>query len=138
MVAEVDGLGALQVRIAGQRPVDVLFGAPDQRRHQPCRRRLRLAPALAGIHNEVGGNLVVARAGRVQLAANRPDQLGQMALDRHVDVFVTVHEDELALLQLKLHLVEAVKQRVAVLGGDDLLCGKHLRVRARLGNVLRP
>ena len=35
MVAEVDGLGALQMGVAGHSPVDVLLGALDQRRHQP-------------------------------------------------------------------------------------------------------
>ena len=34
VVAEVDGLGALQVGIAGQRPIDMLLGALDQRSHQ--------------------------------------------------------------------------------------------------------
>ena len=94
VVAEVDGLGALQMRVAGQRPVDVLLSPLDQRPHQPRRRRLSLARPLAGVHDEVCRDLVVARASRVQLAPDRPDQLCQMALDRHVDVFVALHEHE--------------------------------------------
>src|SRR5580704_9686344 len=42
MVAEIHRLRALQVRVARERPVDVLLGALQQRRHQPYERLLRL------------------------------------------------------------------------------------------------
>ena len=41
-------------------------------------------------------------------------------------------------LQLELDRVETTEQRVAILRGDDLARRQHLRVRARLRDVLRP
>ena len=41
VVAEVDRLGALQVRVARQRPVEVALGGVDERRHERRRRRRR-------------------------------------------------------------------------------------------------
>ena len=49
---------------------------------------------LAHVQRQVGGDLVVARAAGVQLAAERTDELGQAPLDRHVDVLVALGERE--------------------------------------------
>jgi hypothetical protein len=96
-VAEVDGLGALEMRVAGQRPVEVRLGGVGQRRHQPLHRGDRLVRGRAREQRDVGGDLVVARACGVQLAADRPGDLGKAALDRHVDVFVVGREREAAV-----------------------------------------
>ena len=137
-MAEVDRLGALQVRVAGQRPVEVLLRAREHDAHQLRDRRARDGGALAREHREVGHDLVVARAGGVELAADRPGELGQAPLDRHVDVLVVRVERKAPVAQLELDGVEAGQQRVAILGGDDLPRGQHARVRARLRDVLRP
>ena len=69
---EVDGLRALEVGVAGHRPVEVALGEPDQRRLQRAASfSMRLQRVGAGEHRHVGGHLVVARARRVQLAADR-------------------------------------------------------------------
>ena len=49
---------------------------------------------------EIGCHLVVARTCGVKPAGRRPDQLGQPALDIHVDVFELALEHELAALDL--------------------------------------
>ena len=64
------------------------------------------------------------------------DDLGQPALDGHVDVLVGVRERELALFELALDAVETVQQRVAVGVADDAGGGQHRRVRARLLDVV--
>ena len=116
VVGEVDRLGALEVSVAGQRPVEVLLGARQQHARSPPPRasagdvRLR-----THVHRHVGRDLVVARARRVQRAADRPDELGQAPLDRHVDVFVAVREGERPARELGLDRVEAREQGVAVL-----------------------
>ena len=98
VVAEIDGLGALQVRVAGHRPVDVLLGAREHDLPSAPRARCCAAAALlARVHREVGDDLVVARARRVQPPADRARDLGQAALDRHVDVLVLVLEREARL-----------------------------------------
>ena len=138
VMAEIHGLGALQMRVAGHRPVDVLLRARQQRGHQSSDRLLRSHAALARVHRQVGHHLVVARAGRVQPAADRPCDLGQAPLDRHVNVLVADGEREALLAQLGLYVVQAREQRVAIARRDDATVGQHLHVRARLRDVLRP
>ena len=82
-----------------------------------CRRASRVdrpQRVRAREHRHVGRDLVVARAGGVQLAADRAGDLGQPPLDRHVDVLVVGPERELARVELRLDAVEPAEQRVAV------------------------
>ena len=74
----------------------------------------RLQRVRAREHRDVGGDLVVARARGVQLAADRPDDLGQPPLDRHVDVLVVGRERERPAVELGLDALEPAQQRVAV------------------------
>ncbi len=74
----------------------------------------------------------------MQASPDRPRELGQPPLDRHVDVLVVGVEGEAALLQLGGHPVEPGEQRVAILRADDPAGGEHPGVGARLGDVLRP
>ena len=69
VVAQVDGLRALEVRVAGHRPVDMAVGDVGQRAHQVLDLVARSERVRAHEHRDVGGHLVVARAGGVQLAA---------------------------------------------------------------------
>ena len=73
----------------------------------------------------------------MQLAADRPHQLGEVALDRHMDVFVAATNTNCPASS-SLAPIEAAQQRIAIFAGDDLPRGEHLRVRARLSDVLRP
>ena len=74
----------------------------------------------------------------MELAADRPGDLGEPALDRHVDVLVAGGERERAVAELALDLVEPAQQLVAILGGDDLARGQHRRVGPRLRDVVGP
>ena len=47
VMGEVDRLRALQVRVAGQRPVEVALGRVDERRHVRVELRRRRAPPRA-------------------------------------------------------------------------------------------
>ena len=120
VVAQVDGLRPLQVRVAGRRPVAVRLGLRHQRLHQALEQRDRARGVGADEQGQVGGHLVVARAGRVELAAERADQLGQPPLDRHVDVLVVLAELEGALLELPADPVEPL---------GDLLAAPRRRAR---------
>ena len=138
VMREVDGLGALQVRVAGQRPVDVALGDVHERRGERLHARGGGAGRVAREERDVGRHLVVARPRRVQLPARRPGELGDPPLDRHVDVLVVGEEREATLRELRLHRVERDEQRVAVGAGDDPGAGQHPRVGARLAHVVRP
>ena len=115
VMAEVDGLRALQVRVARQRPVEVALGGVDQRGHERGDRIDAGQRRLAREERDVGRHLVVARARGVQPAAHRARQLGEPPLDGHVDVLVVGREREAALAQLGLDGVQAGQQRVAIL-----------------------
>ena len=99
-MAEVDGLRALEVRVARHRPVDVRLGAREQHLDQRRERDVRASRRLAHEQRDVGRDLVVARARGVQRAADRADELGQAALDRHVDVLVVGREARSARREL--------------------------------------
>jgi hypothetical protein len=87
-------------------------------------------------HRHVGRHLVVSRAGRVELAAHRPGDLGEPPLDRHVDVLVVLGDDERIRVDLGTHRVEAVLERLEVLVADDRAARQHAGVGARLLQVV--
>ena len=68
---------------------------------------------------QVERHLVVAAAAGVQLAADRADQLGQPALDRHVDVLVGGREAERAGVELLLDLARGRASSLLALGGGE-------------------
>ena len=136
VVAEVDGLGALEMRVAGHRPVQVGVGELDEHALEVLQALERRQRVCAREHRHVGGDLVVARARGVQLAADRPGDRRQPPLDRHVDVDVARLERELPVLELGLDPLQARQQRVAIGLGDDPGRREHLRVRARLLDVV--
>ena len=136
VVREIDRLGALKVGVAGHRPVQVVLGHLQERGLQraqrlPCGQRVG-----AHEHRHVRRHLVVARARRVQPAAHRAGELGDPALDRHVDVLVGLAERERAVVELPLHRLQGLEQGVAVVGLEDPALGQHAHVRARLGHVV--
>ena len=136
VMREIDRLRALQVRVAGHRPVQVRLGDAHDHRLQVLQRLDRPQRVGAREHRHVGGDLVVARARRVELAADRADDLGQPPLDGHVDVLVGVEEPELVGVELGLDAIEPVEQLVAVGLGDDPHRGEHRRVGAGLLDVV--
>ena len=97
VVAEVDRLRALQVRVAGHRPVAVGLCLLQQAAHRRAAELDR--PQRVGLddHRHVGGDLVVARAAGVELAGQGADLLAEQPLDRHVDVLVGLLEGEAVL-----------------------------------------
>ena len=63
-------------------------------------RRIDPVDGIAHPEPEIGRDLIVARARRMQPPGGRPDQLGEPALDIHMDVFERALEGELAALDL--------------------------------------
>ena len=140
VVREVDRLGALEVRVAGHRPVQVALGELHEHALEVLRACSSVSQRVrAREHRHVGGDLVVARARGVQLAADRADDLGQPPLDRHVDVLVVVARTGTRPSSSSASTrVEPAEQRVAVGVADDPGRGEHRRVRARLLDVVGP
>ncbi|MBA7474792.1 hypothetical protein ES707_10147 [subsurface metagenome] len=100
MMAEGDGLSGLQMREAGHHGCGVLQRALHQRLLERGERGLGLVDDVADEQPEVGRDLVVARTRRVQAAGGGADQLGQAALDVHMNIFKRALEREIALADL--------------------------------------
>ncbi len=94
VVAEVDGLSALEVGVPGHRPVPVALREAEDPPHAVAAELDRAQRMSLDDHRDVGRDLVVARAAGVELARERPDLVLEQALDRHVDVLVGLLEFE--------------------------------------------
>ncbi len=70
-VAEGDGLGALQVRVARHRRGGLGFRAAREREREGARGRRALVEGVLQVEAEVGRDLVVPRAARVELPRER-------------------------------------------------------------------
>ena len=100
VMAEGHGLCGLEMREAGHHGAGMLQCTLDQRLLKRGERRIGLVDDVADEQTEVGGDLVVARARGVQPAGGGADQLGQAALDIHVNVLKRALEREAALADL--------------------------------------
>ena len=92
---------------------------------------------LAHPEPEVGGDLVVARTGGVQASRRGADEIGEPALDVHVNVLESAREREFARLDFALDLVQSSGDGVGVGALDDALFGEHGDVGLRPRDVLR-
>jgi hypothetical protein len=105
------------------------FGEHHESRHQLLEQLPRLEAMGAHQHRHIGGHLVVARAGGVELAAHGTDELGEPPLDGHVDVLVVVRHDEAVALDLLAHRLEPALDLLDVVVADDAAAREHARVR---------
>ncbi len=136
MMAEGHGLRGLQMGEAGHHGAGMLQRAAHQRMLERGERGIGLVDDVADIEAEIGRDLVVARARGVQPARGGADQLGQPALDIHVDVFERALEAEIALAHLGQDRVEALGDVLRIRRGDDALVGQHRGMRLGGGDVL--
>ena len=97
-MAERHRLRGLQVREARHHRVGMLERAIDQRALVVRKRRVDAVDGVAHPELEIGRDLVVARARGVQPAGGSADQLGQPALDIHVNVLERTLEREGSVL----------------------------------------
>ena len=104
-MAEGDRLGGLQVGVAGHDGGRVRVRLVDERRLQGAQLSVEAVDRLAHPEPEVGRDLVVARARRVQAPGRLADQLRQARLDVHVDVLERRLEGELTAFDLSRNRV---------------------------------
>ncbi len=100
MVAEGHGLGDLQMGIARHHRRGMALGLLQQCRLKGLHVTIRALDGGAEPKANVGGDLVVARARRMQTAGVWSDDLGQPRLDIHVDVFAIAPKREPSALDL--------------------------------------
>ncbi len=129
MVRQVHGLRTLQMRVARERPVQMPLGRLEDDESQLLQVADRLLCGATGEHRQVGDDLVVTRATRVDPAARRAGQLGHPAFDGHVDVLVVFPEGEGPRLQLPCDDVQRAEDLVPVGVVDDRLRREHPHMR---------
>ncbi len=112
---EGDRLGRLHMGIARHDVAGVLSRPARSARWQSASRPCVGALARrAHPEPEIGHHLVVARARGVQPPRRRADDLGKPRFDIEMDVFEFALEDEFALGDFLLDLVQALEDRLAV------------------------
>ena len=115
MVAEGDRLGGLQMGEAGHHRVGMALRLIDQRRLKRGELLVEPVDLVAQPEADIGGDLIVARACRVQPPGGLADQGGEPRLDIHVNILEAGVEGETAALDFRLDGVEAVLDRRAVI-----------------------
>ena len=88
------------------------------------------------IQPEIGGHLIVARARGVQLARNRPDQLLEPRLHRHMDVFIFAAELEAALLDLGTDGIEPRDDGLGLLVRENAAGAEHVGMGLACADIL--
>ena len=107
VVREADGLGPLQMGVAGEHRLDVLSRPLEQDTPQLEQPALGRERDVAQKQREVGRDLVVPGPAGVELAGDGTQVGAQPGLDVHVDVFEGWIEGEAAVLDLARDPLEA-------------------------------
>src|SRR5688500_11692776 len=107
-----DRLGPLQMSVTRQKIVDMILGLVDEAALDLEQGSDGLKKMIPGVEPQIGGDLVVAGAGGMKLAAGRPDPLGELGLDVEMDVFLGHIPTESPAADVAVDRLEA---------GDDLL-----------------
>ena len=137
MMAEQNRLCMLQVRIPGHDNAEAIFCLFEQ---HLAKRDILLNQALQEcfrMEAQVNGNLVIARASRMQPRARSPDYPSQLGLDRHMDVFVVDIENERTVVYALPYGLKALMDSIRIVNGNDPLGGKHSGMGLRTCDVLR-
>jgi hypothetical protein len=92
-------LRALQVRVAGHDDIEMCLGFLDQGVLQGVAAPYYFEQVVANKEVKIEGYLVVSTARCVEFSRHRADQLRQVALYVHVDVFVFGAEFEFVSLE---------------------------------------
>ena len=130
VVPEVDGLRPLQVGVGGRGPVAVRLGLCHQASISDSSSAIARAEWARTSRARSVATWSFRERAVCSLPPTRPDQLGQAALDRHVDVLVVLAELEAPLVELAADAVEAL--------GDLPELGRRRARRASPGRARAP
>ena len=136
LLGEEDGLGPLQVGIAGDDGVRILLRLVGNDGKELTELAPHLPALLPEPEAEVQGHLVVAAPGSVELFPHVPQPLGEDLLHEHVDVLGGGVNGELAALDVLQNVREAPCQLRRLLRGQDAALLQHGRVGQGTDDVL--
>src|SRR3990170_2265396 len=129
MVPEGDGLRPLQVRVPRHRRRGVGLCLVEERELEPQDLLLDRGDALPEPQALVERDLVVPAAGRVDLRAERAEDLREADLHVRVDVLEVLPPRERARLDLPPDPAQPLRERGPLLRSEDPGLGEHLGVR---------
>ena len=135
MMPERDRLSRLQMGEARHDRVGVFPGPLDQRTLQAAKQTSRMVERATCPEAEIGNDLVIARARRVQAPGWFADQFLQPRLDIHVNIFEFAAEREGPFAHLGHNRVEPGLNGLIVFERDDAHFGQHVGMRPAAGDV---
>ena len=136
VVAEGDGLGALEVGVAGHDGGGVGLGLLGQGLNEVADQGDDLGDLVAEVHTDIQGHLVVAASGGVELLAHVPQPLGEHLLHEHMDILAGHVDGEGSRLDVGEDPLKARDEGVGLGLGDDVTGGQHSGVSHTPRDVL--
>ncbi|MNE41046.1 hypothetical protein D3C80_1350960 [compost metagenome] len=124
-MGEQNRLCALQMRIAWNNRVHIVFGLFNQRFLQLMQQTYELHNPVTEIQMHICRYLVVTAASGMQLTADRSDFFDQVLFNIHMNVFIRYGEFDLACTNLVQHLVQAGFDRLNILLRKDTAFAQH-------------
>ena len=125
------------MRKSGHDIFDGLLRTGEQRGDDRLQRLDRTVGGSAGIQAEIGRDLVVARARRVQLFAHLSDARNKLVFDEGVDVLLPF-DGEFARFDVRINALQTLADRSGFLIGDDAALSEHRGVRDGRGDIRAP
>ena len=136
MLGKGDGLGPLEMGIAGHHRLLVLLGLVDDGLLQVQDLSLDGRDLMAQVEPQIHRHLVIPAAGGMEPLAGIADLSGEKALHIHVDILVVLRQLRLTGFDVLEHLLESRRNGRRILPGDDALLGQHGGVGQGAHNVL--
>ena len=136
MVTDGDRLGALQVRITGNAHLRILGSFLHQGPLHILEQLQCFVNLSAAVQARIGGHLVIAGAGGVQLGTGGPDAAGQLAFDVHVHILELHAPAEVAGLDVGQDLLQAVGNGIELILREHAGFQLGAGMRRGAGNVV--
>ena len=137
MMREINGLRALQMRVAGNQHVGIFSAERDEGALQVGDFAEQRRDFVAQPEADVEGDLVVARAGSVQFSADG-NALREFRLDVHVDVLEFGLPFEFAGADFQADFVQSARDGNLFRFGQHADFSQHGGVRERTQDVVPP
>ena len=137
MMGKEHGLPALEVGVARHDCAAAALGSLDQGTLEAVNQADDRIHGIAGIEAHIGGDLIVATAGGVELGTRGADALGQLRFDVHVHVFEGFLPLEVAAFDLALEAEQACFDLRLLVGREDAGFHQSLGMGDAAADVLR-
>ena len=136
VVAEGDGLGALQVGVARHDGIGIGFRLVGDHLSKLADKLRYLVDFIPEIHTEIQRHLVIAAAGGVELLAHIADPAGEHLLHEHMDVLARHVKGKCPRGKVIENFFQFSDNLLGLLLGDNALRPQHGCVRHTAGDVL--